>query len=153
MSNIVERNWNTKAGLPAVCLFVRDSHRCGYVRVPPEHPLHGKDYADDCECLKGILADDTPIGKRGLIPLFCWDGAKTSPEVVFDVHGGITHSGNAEDGYPITDPSGWWFGFDCAHAGDRSHGGVDGVLRSTEYVVAECERLAEQLEQCQEAKA
>jgi hypothetical protein len=38
----VEREW-VHAGLQcAVTLTAYGAHRCGYVRVPPGHPLHGK---------------------------------------------------------------------------------------------------------------
>lgn len=47
MSYVVEQDWTTKAGLRAACLLVHDgSHRRGYVGVPKEHPLYGKDYSE-----------------------------------------------------------------------------------------------------------
>lgn len=98
--------------------------RCGYVRLPPGHPWHGLDYDS--------------IGA--------------------DVHGGLTFAvedtpcdkGGSDDG--------WWIGFDCAHLGDspdpelKKKKGVnawslawdDGVVRSQEYVEAECRSLCEQ---------
>ena len=48
----------------------------------------------------------------------------------------------------------WWFGFDCAHGGDRSYMAMDSkyrmsfegdVYRDFAYVRAECESLARQL--------
>ena len=40
----IERQWEF-AGLTCVVVLAREAaHRCGYVRVPPNHPLHGKDY-------------------------------------------------------------------------------------------------------------
>jgi hypothetical protein len=43
----VEREWK-HAGLScAVVQAQKAQHRCGYVRVPPSHPLHGKDYDAD----------------------------------------------------------------------------------------------------------
>jgi hypothetical protein len=42
----VEKEWE-HAGLKcAVVLGREDGHRCGYVRVPPGHKFHGKDYDD-----------------------------------------------------------------------------------------------------------
>lgn len=95
---------------------------------------------------------------------------KVRIETYFDVHGSITYSGGGEKSeYPIASDL-WWFGFDCAHAGDgkdlqyayekfpqyreitrqrmdmerKYH--IDGeVVRSLEYVADECKRLAEQL--------
>lgn len=81
-------------GLP--CLIVRGPHGslCGYVGVPKWHPWHGADY-------------DTPN---------------------VDVHGGLTFAracGHGDEATGIChvpapgEPDDvWWFGFDCAHAGD-----------------------------------
>jgi hypothetical protein len=43
----VEREW-THAGLQCAVVQAREAaNRCGYVRVPPGHPLHGKEMSDD----------------------------------------------------------------------------------------------------------
>lgn len=152
MSNTVEADWVTNAGLRAVALWVNDSHRCGYVEVPKGHPLHGIDYHQEADCLSDFNPEDEPIGKRGALILFtagvdAADGEiRRSPDVVFDVHGGLTYSGGG-DGYPA-DGDGWWLGFDCAHAGDGTAGGrftSGGPIRSLEYVKDECESLAAQI--------
>lgn len=40
----VEREWE-HSGLKCAVVQAREGqHRCGYVRVPPGHPLHGMDY-------------------------------------------------------------------------------------------------------------
>ena len=42
----IEREWK-HAGLSCAVVQAREGgHRCGYVRVPPGHSLHGKDYND-----------------------------------------------------------------------------------------------------------
>lgn len=100
-------------------------YRCGYVRVPYGHPWHGLDYdAIDARVHGGLTfaEPDTHCGKGG--------------------------ADNA-----------WWIGFDCAHAGDGADPELparDGYsvrrydfllkdpVRTTEYVAAECRRLAEQ---------
>ena len=46
MSYEVEKNWVTEAGLRAVCILIKGSHRCGYVHVPEYHPLFGKHYLE-----------------------------------------------------------------------------------------------------------
>jgi hypothetical protein len=44
----IEREWK-HLGLSCAVVQAREAgHRCGYVRVPPGHPLHGKDY-DEAE--------------------------------------------------------------------------------------------------------
>lgn len=51
----VEREWK-HAGLSCAVVLAREGgHRCGYVRVPPGHPAHGKDYNDpDVEVHGGL---------------------------------------------------------------------------------------------------
>ncbi len=53
------------------------------------------------------------------------------------VHGGLTYSDEGENG--------WVIGFDCAHAGDLcpAFPHYDGVYRTKEFVISECEKLAE----------
>lgn len=142
----IEREW-THAGLRCAVTLAREAeHRCGYVRVPPTHPLHGAEFCSDAT---GHLR----------------------------VHGGV----NFAEIEPCTeheDGQGWWFGFDCAHAGDCRYDpdrdleklspqaremfefmekhtpmllrGVVGLWGPEHYwtedeVAAECERLADQL--------
>jgi hypothetical protein len=112
-------------------------YRCGYVRVPPGHPWHGKDY----------------------------------DSIDAEVHGGLTFAEPDEHCGKGGPDDAWWVGFDAAHAGDAPdpslpgadsvmrHGiapatldqfaemydrGYRDVVRSTEYMVAQCRRLAEQ---------
>lgn len=122
----VERRWTTEAGYPAVCGVIDEGYRNGYVLVPDDHP---------------------------------W--AKPGEHPAADVHGGVTFCAPASEGWPSEEPSGWWVGFDCGHACDglmptcRPHGrreemnrlfegtrDPDAPVRSEEFVVAECEKLA-----------
>lgn len=158
---LIEKAWMTAAGLRArVCLTDIDdvmTFRCGYVAVPLGHPLHGPD--EDKRTTALPAADDcAPI-----------------PSYVLDVHGGLTFAGErvADDG--VTADPDWWFGFDCAHAGDEwmfPKGGImDGIrqkvdaemkeswpdydaeemarmrgsIKTLEFCVAECESLAAQI--------
>lgn len=116
----IERTWITEAGLKAVCIMVEGSHRCGYVGVLYTHALYGKYYDD----IHRIL-----------------------PEL--EVHGGLTHSSQEwPTSYPVEGGL-HWFGFDCAHLGDavgyRQYQRPGDVLRTQEFVEAECEKLAKQL--------
>lgn len=68
------------------------------------------------------------------------------------VHRGITYSGRLKPHF--SNSSYWWFGFDCAHAGDESPGltpysivSFRGIYRDLTYVIKECESLADQLTQ------
>lgn len=155
MAYKVEKTWTTQAGYIAVCIAIENMHRCGYVGLPPEHPLHGIEYSQNTPVLKDAWekAKTGPVGKRGIIELFCVHGndeENTHPSLVFDVHGGITYSGGKD--YPIKNKNGlWWFGFDCGHNGDGYFEGssmasyLNGPIRSVEYVMKECESLAKQL--------
>lgn len=124
---------------------------CGYVRLPQDHPLHGVDYnADLPERLTGAAESvmSGTIGKRGPMNLFALAlGGKTHPGDLFDVHGSITYSGTE---WPA---EGYWYGFDCSHAGDVSPAydylmrcDPESVYRTLDYTKAECVSLARQLQ-------
>lgn len=126
--------WKTRAGL--VGLIVRSISSgglCGYVGVPPGHPVHGKDYSDVDADVHGGLTFGSGCSPGGLV---CHVAERGEPEHVF------------------------WFGFDCAHSGDLSpaqeaffrsrlpglaRGEEFCVYRDVRYVRREVERLAEQL--------
>lgn len=137
-----KRQWQDPAtGLP--CLLRRHAHHghlCGYVGVPPGHPLHGAGPGDaDLDAYGGVN-----------YAAACMDG---EPE-----HG-ICHRPDAGEPDHV-----WWFGFACDLACDlapgmearmRAYGGptmadLVGVgyacaYRDVAYVVAECADLAKQL--------
>jgi len=101
---------------------------CGYVGVSKEHPWHGKSYSEKVK----------PSPEEALSISLC-----------MRVHGGLTYSADHE---PFGEPDGrWWFGFDCAHAGDlvpdlaREWRAEGAVYRTQEYVAAEVQSLAAQL--------
>lgn len=162
MGHVVEKEWETKAGLKAVILVCdmdgRKTHRCGYVEVDKDHPLYEVNYNDPCPELKKAweAAKEGTLGKRSpilLITLMGMEDDAPRPDCVFDVHGGITFSGAGSDDYPVKS-EGWWFGFDCHHSGDgeiEPHPNPifracwEGPARSLAYVEKECENLAEQL--------
>jgi hypothetical protein len=159
----VEKDWTTSAGFRAVVIMGSLGHRCGYVAVPPAHPLYGLDYSAESAAVLPI-SDDEEVGSRGVIPIFlaALGGSKERLDVVFNVHGSLTYAGGSGT-YPVDANGLWWFGFDCGHAGDAPS---DEYLakqrerypdqsfmwerdcgqthRSLEYCVAECESLASQ---------
>ena len=126
------------------CLIVRNrgGALCGYVGVSPSHPLHGVGYNDGD-----------------------WE---TSPEAIFNVHGGLTFTGSCMQGDKSKvvchvpdkgeEDNIWWFGFDCAHCEDYSPayearykglkiGDFGGEYRTIEYVLKEVRQLASQLKE------
>jgi hypothetical protein len=167
MSNLIEKDWTTNAGLRAVVVIClsddgkRKRHRCGYVGVDNSHPLFGVQYNDQSDKITKQMVEDLTLGGRSPILLLTAavnsdDGQsiRRSPDVLFDVHGGLTFSsGNKmfDPDYPIKSDL-WWFGFDCTHCDD---GVIEpdefdmkyfrGQARSLEYVSAQCESLATQM--------
>jgi hypothetical protein len=130
-------------GLRCVGILTFLGHRCGYVGVDKTHPFYNLNYYDKIP--KEFLylyeeAKEEPIGKRGIIDLFCHDPENPKIGLLFDVHGGITFSGSSEKGHPAeTEEPLWFFGFDCNHYGD------DEDPKSKGYVRNECKGLAKQL--------
>jgi hypothetical protein len=134
------KEWKTSAGLKAriAQMQILAGHYCGYVGVTKKHPLFDKSYSQHLDTLmkyRDKIKEGT-IGKRGIVPIACWDGETASMEVVFDVHGGITFAGLQEEKKNI-----YWIGFDCAHAGDTLE------KCNIEYVTQECENLARQIKE------
>lgn len=124
------------------CLIVRGpvGALCGYVGVTKDHPYYGLDYLD--------IED-------------------------IDVHGGLTFANRCNDNtdestgicHKSDDPSDvWWLGFDCAHAGDLCPSinamrdsmnlpqPMAEAYRDFEYVTAQVEWLASQIEEDKEKK-
>lgn len=107
------------------CIVLRDlaygGHLCGYVAVPPEHPLHGAD------------------AERVTDMLFPWEVDYARP---CDPVRGVCHV--PEPGEP---DDVWWFGFACDHDDDvipaRAGEASPGATYKTVAVVREAtERLA-----------
>ncbi len=69
---------------------------CGYVTVPEEHPLY--------EVKFNRCSLDPGCGE-----VLC----AHRPDMMLEVHGGLTYSGKSGDG--------WVFGFDCGHLHDYSN--------------------------------
>lgn len=114
------------AGLPCILRRGPMGVWCGYVGVPPEHPWHGR----GCD------------------------------EVEVSVHGGLNYSeacdhelGVCHVPAPGASDDVWWFGFDCAHGGDRIpkmerlalRSFTTGVYRTIHYARMETRALADQL--------
>jgi len=155
----VEQSWDYK-GLKCVVIMTDMGHRCGYVGIMPTNFFYGINYSTevniDEEKKKELL--EQPIGKRGVIDILCFNGNFTAG-FIFDVHGGITYSGGGENSkYPI-ESNLWWFGYDCSHCDDAKDLSVvsdsireielkfptNGILRTLDYCIDECNSLAEQL--------
>lgn len=149
----IETIWTTEAGLLAVVIMYGDHnshhHRCGYVQVTEDSPLFGKHYSEQLSFITREQADNTQVGKKGpIITLTARcrsdgeDLVRRSLDIIIDVHGGLTYSGDLGclNGKVS---KGWWFGFATANLGDNLQEGG----RPLEYCIAECESLAKQLKE------
>jgi hypothetical protein len=96
----------------------------GCVAIPPEHPLHGKNYRDKVEVKNPdkIKFNGNYIGLLGRALEDEENENVISLDLLIDIHGGITF---AEKCSYLKDPpkripkNYWVFGFDTAHAGDH----------------------------------
>ena len=162
MSYTVERDWE-HSEFRCIVIATDMGHRCGYVGVPKGYLLFSKTYSDFItdemkDAWKKVREE--PVGKRGIIDLVCHDPNKPRIGFLFAVHGGITFS-DADGKYPIESEL-WWFGFDCGHIGDAKDESImseeckeieqrypssfqEGVVRTLDYCVGECESLAKQI--------
>lgn len=168
---IVEREFE-HAGYKCVVTFSAMGHRCGYVGVPKIHPLYGKGYNEHIEIKKFDIGDREISGIFPLLGACLDEDERIRIEAYFQCHGGVTFADGGENSkYPIESDL-WWFGFDCAHAGDKADLNYamqkfpdcqevyrtrllienkytieDDVIRTEEYVADECKKLAEQLKE------
>lgn len=144
-----------EAGLRCLMLRGPMGAWCGYVAVPAGHPLFGKGYdAEIANPPDALLSRPLDVDKVGAINVFCAMASDKplaeacSLSLLIDVHGGLTY---ADDAAPRRDADGmWWFGFDCAHAGDLSprmfeRYGDNGIYRDMAYAERETRSLARQL--------
>lgn len=143
MSFEIEKNWIADAGYRAVAARIRNSHLCGYVGIPKEHPLYEMPYSK--RLAKSFWQEIVDRPFRGssidmLLASHDYKNGELGPTLSYyiDVHGGVTYSGG-NDTYPIEDSGLWWFGFDCGHFGDSPE------VQDLNYVVKECESMAKQL--------
>jgi hypothetical protein len=170
--------WVTAAGYRGYLKRNHIGSWCGYVILSPGHPFHAIGYNEAVakfeEALKWRL--QRPVGKLNPMAavLAAINGPAPTPEIVLEVHGGITFTDWASvlsrppscagDWDPDYD---WVIGFDASHAGDLSPGLAafeaplledlpeelqeamrrrgGGTYRTIEYMRAEVERLAVQL--------
>jgi hypothetical protein len=123
---------------------------CGYVQVPPDHPLHGVAYNASIDASLMPLMESVmegTVGKRSPIQVLLMSFGERSPGDLFDVHGGITFSGDMRGAAEGS----FWYGFDCSHCDDASpkylDHGLRGTYRDLAYVKAECASLAKQIKQ------
>lgn len=168
---IIEREFE-HCGYKCVVLFQPMGRRCGYVGIPDTHSLYGSDYGSYLDIKKSDIGDREISGVFQLFLACLDDDERIKIDAYFQCHGGITYSGGGKDSHYPIDSDLWWFGFDCAHAGDgkdlklayekfpeeREH--IESlidlekrfpsrgeVVRTEEYVAAECKKLAEQLKE------
>lgn len=143
-----EKRWKDEAtGYECFLMRGPTGSWCGYVGLPEGHPAHGfSSYKNEFD-LDEIISGEA-IAK-----------AKIQKQINdITVHGGITYSGTDE----MRGKHLYWFGFDCAHAGDYSPKydfepgtplslgqptGWGGVIeyRDMAYAESECVKLAKQL--------
>ena len=143
------KDWEC-AGLQCALRRGPSGHWCGYVGLPQSHPLFGLGCGDESPALVGFVErlknSKMPENPSFSLLISCLSGEfKPSPDIAFEVHGGLTY---ARDGSFIFGNSNLWvFGFDCNHCDDyapKSHGS-DGIYRDIDYTTKETEKLARQL--------
>lgn len=128
---------------PTPIMMLSHGTHNGYVAVPPEHPLYGKDYDEpEIEALEvhgGITLSDAVI----MPPED--NGIKINPKYVGKRHPLLDKAEyiNEETGVPDN----WWiFGFDTCHFGDNE------MIWNRPNVESETLRLKEQLEELTNTK-
>jgi hypothetical protein len=118
-------------------MFSHGTHN-GYVAVPPEHPLHGKDMFDEAvddalDVHGGITLSDAVIMPSEN------NGIKVNPKYVGKRHPLLNRAEYLTEEKDI--PDDWWIlGFDTCHYGDNE------MIWNRPNVASETLHLKEQLE-------
>lgn len=127
-------------GYKCFILWVNESHYCGYVAIPKEHPAYGKSYYT-----YSVDFDDVTEGFLKQKPIL---------EAINDieVHGGITYADNDLRDKVKPEDNLWLFGFDASHAWDKtlseySYGSEGATFKDRLFMKEQCEKLAKQLKE------
>lgn len=147
------------AGLQCVIIFTQEGYRCGYVRVSEAYPLYGKNLWDYLDIEKSSNPDRTISGVFQAMSALLDTDDRFTVNQWFRCHGGLTYSGK-DPSYPINSDL-WYFGSDCNHYKDGhdfvlaeelfnnnysySEAAQPDNIRSADYVIEECKKLADQL--------
>lgn len=159
MSYIIEKAWNYR-GLQCLVVASKEmGHRCGYVGVTKNHFLYRIEYNRKVDELKKVweqVKHNRVEMNANWMALILSDGNGVSPDMIFEVHGGLTFTGTFKeygDEY-------WFLGWDCAHSGDARdldlienekmidiylESGNEGKMWRTKDVALENEKLADQI--------
>jgi hypothetical protein len=128
-------------GMHYLVVMQERGYRTGYVEVPRDNPLFGVRMGKRLDRLEVLDA--------------AWGVKSDDIDTYVDAHGGISYTDDTV--FDWQDRS-WWIGFDCGHFND----GIDPTVsararkwsdefsrqapvRSREYVIRECERIADQI--------
>lgn len=143
------------------CAILRTTklkHLCGYVGVTKTHPWYRLSYNKPVHAPERLLNRTVSGDTVGYINLLVASHGEIKKGIapislLVDCHCGLTYSDHG--GNLGLDDDRWWFGFDCAHAGDftpgsfmpgRDRSPFDGeTYRDIEYVKRITEKVAEQL--------
>jgi hypothetical protein len=120
MNNKIEKQWKYK-GLDCLIFAIPVGHRCGYVRIPNDHPFFGLHFQDKIPGLETNLEICVNDSFNSMLIAICGDrelmeNHSQTIDGNVNVHGGITFCGEFNSMYKI---NGWWIGFDCAHCDDE----------------------------------
>lgn len=133
-------------------------HWCGFVGVPPSHPLFGHHFRDPVPHPPGMMKRPFAVDEHGALNVLTstfdhaeWGEGYASVSLIIGAHGGLSYAGHLHG-----DAENWYFGFDCSHAGDLQPLALDvgidpewylsvSVYRTMAFVQSECLNLAEQL--------
>ena len=126
MISIIEKEGSVENFDFAVKLY-KDGHRCGYVRIPENHPLYNQDYSKiDVECHGGLTFSKLITIENSFLPKGFWIGFDC--QHCFDLPD-VESVKKVWGKYEENDYWGWG----------------DGEVRSLDYVESECRGIINQI--------
>ncbi|WP_313632516.1 hypothetical protein [Massilia timonae] len=152
-----QESFTTNEGLHAsIVRPAWSGNLCGYVGVPASHPWHGKEYGALVKMTEKQASTPIDPDRISIISVLAMAMSENEPDeearidCVIRVHGGLTYSGAGRKVFG-EDSALWYFGFDCAHGGDKSPAysrygsSYEGTYRDIDYVRNEIASLSKQL--------
>jgi hypothetical protein len=156
VKGITYERFGTHAGFDWLVIASDMGHRCGYIRIPEDHPWHGKGYDDiDVDVHGGLtfsqVAEFTSPGYWiGFDCNHAWDipdpDIASDEYVPFILTRAVVRSELELNRKPTRDE------VKQTLIADTLAGNLEGKIRTADYVEAECKKLAEAAREAREGK-
>lgn len=125
MMKNAEKQWTTKAGYEAIVVVQPQGHRCGYVKVPKDHPVDGRGCDEIDISVHGGLTYEKFTNDGTIFGFACAHYGDAPDVSLMELKYRLVHDQLCS--------------FEDIYAGC--------VIRSLDYCIEECENMAQQFKE------